>query len=649
MSKEKGSGEREKVLTRKVLFTLIFAYLVLQPLVLYYYLLSNIYYAFSFYLVILLFSEVSSVMRVDFTVKELFVLLALQSVIFSYSTMGINFFRYMYFAYSEPSKMFEIDKQIPSWFVPPEPIVRALYSEKWPLLHPAFFTPIAVTLIFSLLAVLVDISLGYLSYAIFVVEEKLEFPFARASVALVESLASREPATLRVIFSSILIGVILNLALKFLPYIFSAFALGGVILLGTPGYAFDFTQYLDYILPGAGFLWITDPLSYVSGLLIPPAVAITQFITAFILYFVGTHLITRFDLWPPESKWATGWGYGTLYFRANLYFYVSLIIGISLALLIVSLAANPRILYRSVRVLSSAEKLQGSIPIKWLLSMFIVSTVFMSLFAWYLTSYRFPLYILLLLIGGGSFLASYVATAAAGVTVFGTSVPYLRELTIYLSGYREKDVWFIPLPATLSSAPLGTAVTMAVSPLGGAALAQVLLQAQVLGVRHTEVIKTYLILIIGGIVTSLVLASLLWYIAPMPSSAYPYTVTGWQVDAVNWARMMVWIWTGYIFRREWILTGFIAGTVLYLVSTKIFAMPFLLPAILTGASIGIPWAFSQMIGSIIGRKVMRSFLGEKAAAYTYLLVMGVLLGDSLMETVRILIVILARSQWLLPF
>jgi len=56
-----------------------------------------------------------------------------------------------------------------------------------------------------------------------------------------------------------------------------------------------------------------------------------------------------------------------------------------------------------------------------------------------------------------------------------------------------------------------------------------------------------------------------------------------------------------------------------------------------------------MIGSIVGRRLLSSFLGEKAALYTPLLVMGVLLGDSLMETIRILIVILARSQWLLPF
>jgi hypothetical protein len=644
------SGEKAPVLTGKVLLTLLFAYLVLQPLVLYYFLLSNSYHAFSFLIVILLFTEISSVARRDFTASELFALLALQPVVYAYSTLGVNFFRCMYFAYSEPAKMFGIAQHVPSWFVPPEPIARALYSEKWPLLHPAFLQPIAVTLLFTALAVLMDISLGYLSYSIFVVEEKLEFPFARASLALVTSLASRDPVTLRVIFSSILVGVILNLALKFLPYFLTAFATGGVILLGTPGYGFDFTQYLDYLLPGAGFVWITEPLSYVSGLLIPPAVAVVQFLSAFALYFVGTHLITRFNLWPPESKWTTGWGYGTLYFRSNLYFYVSLVIGLSLALLVTSLASNPQILARSIRTLRSAARLQRGIPVKWLLSMFVVSAVLMSLLAWYLTAFRFPFYVLLLLIGGGSFLASYVATAAAGVTVFGTSVPYLRELAIYLSGYQGKDIWFVPLPATLSSAPLGGVVgTTVASPLGGSALAQILLQADALKVDHTEVLKTYLVLVAFGVASSLILASVLWYIAPMPSTAYPYTVTGWQVDAVNWSRMMLWIWTGYIFRRDWILGGFCAGAALYLLFTRVFRMPFLLPAILTGAGMGIPWAFSQMIGSIVGRKILAGFLGEKAAPYTRLLVMGVLLGDSLMETIRILIVILARSQWLLPF
>jgi hypothetical protein len=139
-------------------------------------------------------------------------------------------------------------------------VVQALYEEKWIFLNPAWAQPIALSLAFLAMTILMDLSLGYLSYTIFVVEEKLEFPFARASIAMVDTLASREPNALRTLYASMVIGIVLNFALKFLPYMLSAFLLGGVFVVGTPFYGYDFTSYLDYILPGAAFMVVTDPL-----------------------------------------------------------------------------------------------------------------------------------------------------------------------------------------------------------------------------------------------------------------------------------------------------------------------------------------------------------------------------------------------------
>ncbi|MEM0459793.1 MAG: hypothetical protein QXZ31_07965 [Thermofilaceae archaeon] len=638
-----------RALTPKIVLMFLFTALILQPLVIYYFLLTNSFYAFSYWIPILLFAEIASLARADFTSKELFMLLIFQPVAFSYSLFFINFIRNMYFAYSEPSKYFGIAQHVPGWWVPPEHIVASFYEKKWLFLDRAWLQPIGLALVFTALTIMIDLSLGYLSYMLFVVEERLEFPFARATIAMVSTLANREPTTLRTLFAATAAGIVLNLILKFLPFMLSVFLLGGTFVVGgIPFYGYDFTGYLDYVLPGAAFLIVTDPLAYVSGLLIPPVVAVTQFIASFILYFVGTHLITRFDLWPPESKWVTGWGYWTLQFRSMLYFYVSLLIGLSLAAMVIPLATNPKPLARAFRSLR-AMSARGGVSANLLLALFFGSSVTASLLAWYLTEFRFPIYILLILFVGGSFFATYIATASAGVTVFGTSVPYLRELMIYVSGYDKRDIWFVPMPALLSSAPLGTAAATLSSPLGGSSIAQALLQADVVGVRHSDFVTTYMLLIVVNLVSSFIFANIFWSISPIPSSAYPYTITGWPVDAVNWARMQVWIWTGYLFRPTWIAVGFAVGAALFAVSNFVLRAPYLLIVALTGAGMGIPWAFSQMIGSLIGRRALSRMLGEKWGMYSYLIVTGIFLGDAVMEMLRVLMIILARAQWLLPF
>ncbi|MCX8181228.1 MAG: hypothetical protein N3E41_07660 [Thermofilaceae archaeon] len=638
----------EKALTTKVILMFLFTAFILQPLVIYYFLLTNSFYTFSYWIPVLIFAEVASLMRADFTNKELFMLLVFQPVAFSYSLFFINFIRNMYFAYSEPSKYFGIAYHVPGWWVPPEEIVSGLYSRGWIFVDAAWAVPTVLALSFLALTVLMDLSLGYLSYMIFVVEEKLEFPFARASIAMVNTLASREHNALRTLFASCAAGILLNLALKFLPYTLSAFLLGGTFVVITPFYGYDFTPYLDYILPGAAFMLVTDPLAYLSGLLIPPIVAVTQFAASFALYFIGSHVITRLDLWPAESKWATGWGYWTLQYRVNLYFYVSLLIGMSLAAMLVPLAINPRPLARAFKSLGKMDG-RGRFSAEMLLGAFLASSLAMTILAWYLTNFQFPIYVLLLLVVGGSFFATYIATASAGVTVFGTSVPYLRELAIYMSGYTKRDVWFVPLPATLSSAPLGTAGVSLASPLGGSSVAQALLQSDVVGVRHREFISAYLLLVLINIVSSFIITNIFWNIAPIPSSAYPYTITGWPVDALNWARMQMWVWTGYLFRPLWMGLGFAVGAALFAVTNFVLKAPYLLIVTITGAGMGIPWALSQMLGSIIGRRVLSRTLGDRWGSYMYLIVTGLFLGDAIMEMLRVLMIIMARAQWLLPF
>lgn len=649
---EAESQKPERGLTLRILLAYLFSIFVIQPIIMYYFLISNSFFWISGWIPILLFSELANLMRARLSNKELFILMIFQPVSLGYSLFFLSFPRNMYFAYSEPSRFLGVENYIPSWWIPSKSSLTAMYSTKFLFFHPEWLVPLSIFLTFVALSILSDLVLGYLTYEVFVVVEKLEFPFARAQVALINSLSQREPEFIRILFVSALAGVIANVAIKFIPFILSTLLLGGTLAYGIPVYLFvDFTPYLDQFLPGATFIIPTDPLNYIPGLLLPTKVAFIQFLASFALYFIGTFLITKYDLWPPESKWATGWGYWTLHYRSLIYFYISLLIGLSLAAMVVPTILNPTPLKRgfSALVKASSES-KGLLSIKGLLAFYLLSSIGLVFLSWYLTNFSFPILVLVLLIIGGSFFTTYIATASAGVTVFGTNVPYLRELVTYYSGYKGKDIWFVPLPASLSGSIIGTA-TASVTPsfIGGSSVAQALLQADLVNVEHSEFFKAYGIFIALSLISSFILVNLFWFVSPMPSSAYPYTITGWPVDAVSWARLLVWGWTGYIFRPTWLVGGFIGGAMIYVVSYFLLKTPAFLIVSITGALLGLPFALSQLIGSLVGSKVLAPAFKEKWQRYSYLVVSGYILGDALVEFIRILIICVIKSQWLLPF
>jgi hypothetical protein len=649
MSKEEHKITRG--LTLRVLLGFLFLVFIVQPIVMYYYLISNSFFLLSAWIPILFFSEIANLLRAKLSKSELFMFMIFYPVSFAYSLFFINLIKNTYFAYSEASELLGIEKYIPSWWVPSKSSWQKIFASNFVFLHNSWVFPILISLTFLFLSVINDLILGYLTYEVFVVEEKMEFPFARAQVALIESLSERNPEFIRVLFLSALFGAIFHFTTKFVPFLIGALMIGGTYVYSLPSFFYDFTPYLDYLLPGAGFIVPTDLSYYVVGLLLPENVAFIQFLASISLYIFGTHFITRFNLWPVESKWATGWGYWTLQYRSLVYFYVSLIIGLSLSAMILPLIFNPTPLIRGIKALVSASKSRGHLlSANVLLGLYFGSSLSMILLAWYLTSFSFPIIVLLLLIIGGSFLATYVSTASAGVTVFGTSIPYLRELAIYYSGSQTKDIWFVPLPVSLSSSIVGTATTGAVSsPLGGSAVTQALLQADLLGVSHSEFIKSYIVLILLSLISSFVLTTAFWILSPIPSAAYPYTVTAWPVDAVSWARIQVWVWSGYLFRTPWIGLGLLSGAAIFILSGAL-RMPYLLFVFITGSLMGIPSSFSQLVGSLFGNKVLKLRLKEERwRNYSRLIVVGYLLGDAVMEALRILIVLVIKSQWLLPY
>jgi len=656
-----------KGLTWRASLAIVFSILIIQPLILYWLLTINLApTGILVWMILLLWSELSRVFGSPLSKQELFLLLAIQPMTIAFATWFLTPIKNMYFGMDEVVRGLGISEVIPSWWAPPPNIAKSLLTEKFILFNPAMLWPIIISLFSACLWIPMDISMGYICYEIFVRQERLTFPGATAQALTISTFAERQPERIRPLLIAAFIGVIYNLLFKFLPWFIGPFmgamGLGGVAFVQAAGTVspvimvpLDLTYLISPYLPGAGFAIGGDIIFYVPGLLLPLDVAIAQVIGGFGFYFIGTHLITRYNLWPPGIEWATTWSLGHIVQRSTLYFYVSILVGMSFAATIFPMILYPKPFIQAFKALSHRKNMQRQEDEEELPRLHILLLIFFgcgvgAVLMNYILAPQFPIWLLIMFILFGSFFASFVSAISYGVTYSGFALPYQKELLIYYSGYKERDIWFAPLWQSV----------------GGALLAQSFLQADLCETRKSEYVKAYLLAMVLGILGSFIFVTVFWYISPMPSSTYPATLINWPIDATFWARFQKLIWTGYVFRFDLILTGFVLGAAIYCLTTKVFHAPYILISIITGAQLGWIWypppgyaslaegpivlSLAQLIGSILSNKVFARFFGkEKWNQIKNLVVLGLIIGDGFMELMRLTMILIVKSIWILPY
>jgi len=645
--------EEKRGLTWKAFLALLFAIAVIEPAMIYYNLITNMILPLQSWIIILLWTELARSFGTPLRKQEIFILLAFQQMSLVYALYFIEPIKRMYYLTTPITYSLGIAQFAPDWWAPSPVVAEQLMKSSWVFLDSAWIYPIALRLLIVVFNVAASISMGYFCHALYVRQERLDFPQATALADTVETLANREPTQMRALMLSALAGVIYNFFSSFLP-----FFLGPFLLTGGASYApvtvpfagvIDFTDILVRRLPGFSFAINLSLLPYIVGFLIPVGVSASQALGAIVCYSVGTYVITRLGLWPAESPYSTSWTTGLLVQRSQLYFYTSIAIGLSLAAALAPILLRPRQFTQAFKSLirrPSSEGVTDMPSLSVLLAIFFLACIGATATT-YFTVPSFPLWITFLYSVGGSFLFSFLSTNAAGVTFSAPNIPYQSELIIYYSGYQQKDIWF-------GSIQLFT---------DGAGIAQSFKIAEAVDASRSEFVKTYILVVILGLVSSFVFVSLLWSVAPIPSGAYPATITAWSIDAVAWARNTEWIWSGYLFRSEWILGSFVVGFAAYVATTIFLNAPYFLIAFLSGmwsptAGVGglavagtvLPNALAVFAGSLFANKVMLRFMGQKTFnAVRGRIVVGFSVGWGFMELMRATLVLIGRSRWILPF
>ncbi|MEM1989039.1 MAG: hypothetical protein QXX99_07490 [Candidatus Bathyarchaeia archaeon] len=633
--------EGERGLTFKSVSALLFALIIVQPAIIHLYLVSGMVLPLSTWIVVLIWAEVARLLGKPLTRQELFIIFAFESMALGGSLLFVNLIKNTVFANSPIAEAFGLRGHVPTWWAPPITLWNEVMLRRSFLFQP-FFLPVVSLILTLILDIVASISIGYLSYQIYAVTERLTFPAQAASGLTIVAIAERETDSMRVLTVSILFGIIYSVLSYFVPFIS-----GAPTLRLMPRGIFDVTYLIERQFPGVSFAIDLTISTAITGLIIPFNVLVAMLIGS-IMVNIGNHYLYVYGIWP---EWQPGMPAVNIFVRTQLYYWVSVAIGFSIAATSIPLLFGIRRIIATFKSIGAGSS-EAAVPFWLLLTLFFGATLGSTILTHILVP-DFPIWISAISSILLSFLFSFVGTASAGITFGGVNIPYLRELMIYSSGYKGLDIWFAnymtwPLVSVGSLPPTGTGLPMI--SVGGASLAGAFRMARIVGCRISDYIKAYIFVSLAGILTSFLFTSVFWWISPIPSSAFPYTITGWPVEFLERSRFIHWLWTGILFKEGVIIQSLGVGAILSLIAIKILRMPFLPVGLLSGFLTPMSTVLGQFIFGVAGRFMLRKMFGdERWSRFSPLLVIGFIIGDGLILSLSAVISLIIKSQWILPY
>ena len=235
-------------------------------------------------------------------------------------------------------------------------------------------------------------------------------------------------------------------------------------------------------------------------------------------------------------------------------------------------------------------------------------------------------------------LISYVTARLEGLAGQVVEIPFIKEISFILSGYKGVGVWFIPVPM----ANYGAQTVF-------------YRQAELIGTKFTSLWKANLILMPIIIIATFGFSSFIWGLAEIPSYVYPYTQEMWDLEAKN-ACLLYSSTLGEYSPFEKALSatkvaaGFGAGMVVYWVLAAFNSPILLFYGLIRGIGSTLPHVvIPQFIGAVIGRYYFQRKFGSEWRKFVPVLGAGFFVGGGLVSMLCIGIVFLFKSASSLPY
>ena len=604
---------------------LLFAGVVIYPVILWLSLVAGLaVIGIVAPIVTLLLTEIGRIYRRPLTKQETFVIWTQAPI--AAGPNGLILFNdamfmfLLYQAYTRASPLASslgLTLKIPDWYAPPPGsyiVGPGMFFNK------VWLMPALIYVFWSITFKIADMALSMFMYHLYVRQEKLEFPLAQISAEAALTLSERDETKMHIFAVSGLLSFIY------------AFILYGVPILTLPTFGtsmyilpipwVDYNYLIEMFMPGASFGIATDLIIYATGFVLPFKAVVGIFIGSVAVFFFGNYFLVKENIW---SGYMPGMNISDILTWSQLSFWASPVIGISIAASLLPLIRHPKFLVTVFKfAFPSKRKVRGR---EWIyLPIFIAATLADALVIHMLVP-NFPIWIIILLSTGWSFLYANIATRSLGTTGMSINVPYVVEGAYIASGYTGVDIWFAPL---------------IVVNCGGGQVVQNFKVCDMLETKISSWIKGYFVAAAISSIMSLVYLDFFLRMAPIPSSMYPATQIYWPVNLIY---RFLWITRSIkIFNPTTILGGFGVIAILFVIF-ELIGFDFPIVSLAAGCTTPIPIAISTLMGAIVGLFFKWKFGEGWWNRYRAVVVAGIGAGEGISVGIATGIAVILKSLW----
>jgi hypothetical protein len=440
-----------------------------------------------------------------------------------------------YLKNSEAFRHFNLTEQMPAWFSPTLDMVmdRSFISEAWiPAIVVAFLGMILFRMQFF--------GLGYLIFRITSDVEQLPFPLARigaeGATALAESEEKETNSWRWAAFSTLaVVGIVWGFLYMGIPTLSSALFGARTELIPIP--FLDLTPYTEGLFPSSAWAVGFNLALILTAFVLPWRVVVGSAVACILCQAVLPPFLYRFGI---HNQWEPGFSALDTQIANGLDLWMSVGLGGAVSVAITGI-------WMAIRATRSAGQGQKGVRYNWkalrhppegrgdyptwlAVALFVTSAIgyvilvhgivnlgWMGGFAKPRSEW-FPLWILAAFAFLWTPVNSYIHARLAGIAGQAVSIPFVREGSFFLSGYRHPDVWVAPIP---------------LHDLGGVSM--LFKQLELTRVKFTSLAKVEVLSLFVLSLAGFLYWSYLWGLGPVPSDNYPYAQEMWPYFAKNMA------------------------------------------------------------------------------------------------------------------
>jgi hypothetical protein len=548
---------------------------------------------------------------------------------------------------SDSMRQMGLADKLPSWLAPSSPGVLGLRS----FLQPAWYVPIGLLALGQVLSRFEAFGLGYVLYRLTSDVEKLPFPMApvgaQGVTALADASGGADTWRWRVFSFGAMLGMAFAAVYLALPAITGAFLPEPISFFAFPFK--DLTSNVEDFLPAVPILVAFDLGLIIMGMVLPFWAMVGSFI-GLCVCIVMNPALHHFGI---LKSWSPGLGAMRTIQSNTLDFYFSFGLGLSAAIAVIGLwhIASRMLIKRegasqlNWRALFKPPKGRGDFSIWAALGVYVLVTGGTIVMACVLIgdahvaglgSGVTKVLVGVLIFYGFVYtpLIGYVSARMEGVVGQNLTIPFVREAAFIFTGYRGAAIWFVPFPSNNHGL-------------------QVLYfrKTELTGTKISSMIKAELFLLPVVIFSMVLFSHLIWKIAPVPSSAFPFAAQWWETQAYRKAIVYTSTMPGgehgafaQAFHPAYLLFG-LALAVLCYAGLSWLGLPVLLfYGLIRGMDQSQPYVIiPNVIGALLGRYYFQKKFGEKWKLYIVVFFAGYSCGVGLIMMLSLGLVFISKS------